>query len=268
KGLYLTAEDVEANINSDTLTGAITRVIALENTLNGTLMPIEEIKRIRAVCDKHGVYLHLDGARLWNASAATGIPMNEYGKLFDSISVCLSKGAGAPIGSIVASTKDRIRHARHVRKLMGGGWRQAGFLAKIARHCVETVVPTIPETHKLATRLSEHLQSLGVRLVLPCHTNMLFIDVAPTGLTVEDFAVELRKKNIKITATPGSTISRVVLHYQVTPEVVEQFMDTATRVVQAHGKPVASAVAMETDAKDNGNSAIESLSSAYPSGKN
>ncbi|KAI7856336.1 pyridoxal phosphate-dependent transferase [Circinella umbellata] len=269
KGLYLTAEDVEANINKDTLTGAVTRVVALENTMNGTIMPFEEIKRIRAVCDKHGLYLHLDGARLWNASAATGVSMSEYGKLFDSISVCLSKGAGAPIGSIIASTKDRIRHARHLRKLMGGGWRQAGFLAKIARHCIETAVPTMPETHKLASRLATHLKALGIRLALPCETNMLFLDFAPTGLTAEDFAVELRKKNIKITATSGSTISRVVLHYQVTAEVIEQFIDVATNVVKSHGKPVTTA--METDVKENRNttnSSIESLGAAYPSGKN
>ncbi|KAI8138486.1 pyridoxal phosphate-dependent transferase, partial [Fennellomyces sp. T-0311] len=232
-GLYLTAEDVEANISKDTLAGSPTRVISLENTLNGTILPFEEIKRIRAVADKHGLPLHLDGARLWNASQATGVPMSEYGKLFDTVSVCLSKGAGAPIGSIIASTKERIVRARHLRKLMGGGWRQAGFLAKIARHCIETAVPTMPETHKLASRLAEGLQSLGLRLVLPCQTNMLFIDTAPVGLTVEDFAVELRKKQIKIASMGGSTISRIVLHYQVTPQVVDDFLVIAAQVVQS-----------------------------------
>lgn len=205
-------------------------VVALENTLNGTLMPIEEIKRIREYCNANGLYLHLDGARLWNASAATGVSMKEYGQLFDTISVCLSKGAGAPIGSIVASTTDRIRHARHLRKLLGGGWRQAGFLALAARHCIDTVVPRLAETHQLAAKLARHLQDLGVHLALPCETNMLFIDLAPVNLTVEQLANALSEKRIKITKSAG-TVTRVVLHYQITPEAVQDFMDVAAELI-------------------------------------
>lgn len=113
-------------------------MIGLENTLNGMVMPIEEIKRIRQVADEFGLLMHLDGARLWNASAASGVPLKEYGKLFDTVSVCLSKGAGAPIGSILACNKERIRKARHLRKLMGGGWRQAGSLVCSHTHDMDT----------------------------------------------------------------------------------------------------------------------------------
>ncbi|KAI9315524.1 pyridoxal phosphate-dependent transferase, partial [Dichotomocladium elegans] len=230
-GIYLTAEEVRANVNVDELCGAITRVISLENTLNGMVMPLEEIKRIRAVADELGLLMHLDGARLWNACAATGVPMREYGKLFDTVSICLSKGAGAPIGSILASSSSRIRRSRHLRKLMGGGWRQAGMLAAAARHCIDKVVPTLPETHALAAHLAKQLQALGIRLVLPCHTNMLFIDVSPLGFTIDILAEALAKYHIKINASPGATVSRIVLHYQIPPHAIQTFIDVATTVV-------------------------------------
>lgn len=288
-GAHLTAEDVEANINTDELCGAPTKgkadvfisvlmysqtsslltVVSLENTLNGTIMPYEEIKRIRAVVDKYGIKLHLDGARLWNASAATGVSMADYGKLFDTVSVCLSKGAGAPIGSIIAGPKDLIRRTRHLRKLFGGGWRQAGCLARVARHCIDTVVPKLPETHALAARLAQHLQSLGVKLLLPCHTNMLFIDVAPMGIKVDELADALKQKNIKISAFGGSTISRVVLHYQITEQAIQDFMNAASELAekaQANGfvyqEPKSNAEKVE-----EANQAVD-LRAAYPSGKN
>lgn len=228
-------------------------------------MPIEEIKKIREYCDANGLYLHLDGARLWNASAATGIPMKEYGQLFDTVSVCLSKGAGAPIGSIVASTKDRIRHARHLRKLLGGGWRQAGFLALAARHCIDTVVPRLPETHQLAAKLAKHLQDLGVQLVLPCETNMVFIDLAPVNLTVVQLAEALREKRIKITKSAG-TITRIVLHYQITPEAVQDFIDVATDLIsksKSSADPTAVSVKQAVPEKET--TAAPNLGNAYPS---
>ncbi|ORY92241.1 pyridoxal phosphate-dependent transferase [Syncephalastrum racemosum] len=268
-GAHLTAEDVEANINADELCGAPTKVVALENTLNGTIMPYEEIKRIRAVVDKHGIKLHLDGARLWNASAATGVSMADYGKLFDTVSVCLSKGAGAPIGSIIAGPKDLIRRTRHLRKLFGGGWRQAGCLARVARHCIDTVVPKLPETHALAVRLAQHLQSLGVKLLLPCHTNMLFIDVAPMGIMVDELAAALKQKNIKISAFGGSTISRVVLHYQITEQAVQDFMDVASELAakaKANGF-VYQEPKSDAEKVEEANQAVD-LRAAYPSGKN
>ncbi|KAI7886332.1 hypothetical protein K492DRAFT_187775 [Lichtheimia hyalospora FSU 10163] len=263
-GIYLTAEDVRAAIVTDELCGAPTKVIGLENTLNGMVMPIEEIKRIRQVADEFGLLMHLDGARLWNASAASGVPLKEYGKLFDTVSVCLSKGAGAPIGSILACNKERIRKARHLRKLMGGGWRQAGSLAAAARHCIDTVVPTLPQTHALAARLVKHLQSLGINLVLPCHTNMLFIDVSTVGLTIDTLAAELIKRNIKINATPGATVSRIVLHYQIPAEVIQDFMDVATQVVKEHGKPTIK----DGIATSNNGHPVPNLAAAYPSGNN
>lgn len=203
-------------------------VIALENTLNGVIMPLEEMQRIHTLARNKDLYLHLDGARLWNASQATGIPLSEYGKLFDTVSVCVSKGVGAPIGSLVVGSRDRIRRARHVRKLLGGGWRQAGLLAAVARHCIDTIIPTMPETHRLTKRLADHLETLGMRILLPCDTNMIFLDTAP-WITVTELADALAEKNIIIGRDEG-TVTRIVLHHQIDEQAVEDFINIATRL--------------------------------------
>ncbi|KAI8356746.1 pyridoxal phosphate-dependent transferase [Choanephora cucurbitarum] len=235
KGTYMTAEEVEGRINRDFLCGAPTKVISVENTLSGTIMPIEEIRKIHDVARANDISMHLDGARLWNASQETKTPLTEYGKCFDTISICLSKGAGAPIGSILTGPKELIKRARHIRKMMGGGWRQAGMLAVVARHCINTIVPTMPETHALARKLGAHLESLGIKLLVPVETNMLFIDTTMTGLTIADFAEALKTKNIQIFSNPTTT-TRLVLHYQITPQAIEDFMQVSTDLVQAKKK--------------------------------
>ncbi|KAI8084458.1 pyridoxal phosphate-dependent transferase [Halteromyces radiatus] len=262
-GIYLTKEDVEAHISTDTLCGAPTKVISLENTLNGTIMPIHEIQRISELARSRGIKMHLDGARLFEASQATGVSMKEYGQWFDSVSVCLSKGAGAPIGSILVSNKQTIQHARHLRKLMGGGWRQAGMLAKAALHCIKTVVPTMPQTHQLTRRLADGLVDLGFKLVVPCHTNMLFIDFSP--LTTATIAVPLLEQhNIKISNTPGSSLCRIVLHYQITSDVVDRFLSLATDLAAKH-KITPSGDSAICSRSSSVVSSVTDLSSAYPS---
>ncbi|KAI9246833.1 pyridoxal phosphate-dependent transferase [Helicostylum pulchrum] len=250
KGTYMTAEEVESKVNRDTLCGAITKVVSLENTMNGTIMPIEEIRKIHNVARANGLKMHLDGARLWNASEESRTPLSEYGKCFDTISICLSKGAGAPIGSMLTGTKELITRARHIRKLMGGGWRQAGMLAVAARHCINTVVPTMRDTHALVRKLGKHLESLGMKLLLPVETNMLFIDTKPTGLIIAELADALKAKNIKIFSNNGTT-TRLVFHYQITSEAVDDFIQVATQLVQMKKKsgfvpPAPSNSAVET----------------------
>lgn len=263
KGNYMTAEEVDNKINRDTLVGALTKVVSLENTMNGTIMPIEEIRKIHDVARANNLKMHMDGARLWNASQETGTPLSEYGKYFDTISICLSKGAGAPIGSMLTGTKELITRARHIRKMMGGGWRQAGMLAVAARHCINTVVPTMRETHALARKLGNHLQSLGMRLLLPVETNMIFVDTKNTGLTVAELADGLKAKNIKILSSNGTT-TRIVFHYQITPEAVDDFMQVATDLVQMKKKsgylpppPINSTV-------ETLEQTVDTLESAYP----
>lgn len=202
-------------------------VISLENTLNGTIMPIEEIKKIHDIARANDIKMHMDGARLWNASQETDTPLSEYGKLFDTVSICLSKGVGAPIGSMLVGSKELITRARHIRKLMGGGWRQAGMLAVAARHCINTVVPTMKETHALARKLASHLETLGVQLLVPVDTNMIFIDTAPAGFNIAELSNALKAKHIKIFSSEGTT-ARIVFHYQITEEAVDLFCQVSS----------------------------------------
>lgn len=228
--------------------------------MNGTIMPIEEIRKIHDVARANDLKMHMDGARLWNASQETDTPLSEYGKCFDTVSICLSKGAGAPIGSMLTGTKELITRARHIRKLMGGGWRQAGMLAVAARHCINTVVPTMRDTHALARKLGNHLESLGMKILLPVQTNMVFIDTARTGLTIADLADALKAKNIKIFSNNGTT-TRIVFHYQITSEAVDAFMQAATDAVQMKKK--SGFVPPVTDS--NVETIKQTAESAYPS---
>lgn len=230
-GHHLTVEDVASNLITDTLCSPVTKVVALENTLNGSIMPLDEIKRIREFTLSRGLKMHLDGARLWNASAETGIPLHEYGQYFDTISVCLSKGIGAPIGSMLVGSKQNMVQARQIRKLMGGGWRQAGSLAVIAQHCIDTVVPTMKQTHQLTRRLAAGLQNLGMELSYPCETNMVFLNTAPAGITVDALAAALKQHNIIMFKDPGYE-ARIVLHYQIPEHVVETFINVASELVE------------------------------------
>ncbi|KAG1463521.1 hypothetical protein G6F56_005264 [Rhizopus delemar] len=230
KGTYMTAQEVEKQISKDTLCGAPTKVISLENTMNGVIMPLEEIQQIHQVARVNDCKMHLDGARLWNASQKTGTALSEYGRYFDTISVCLSKGVGAPIGSILVGSKELIGRARHLRKLMGGGWRQAGMLARSAYYCLQTVLPTMPQTHALTRHLADSLQELGFTILLPVETNMIFIDIAPAGITLSELAQRLLERNIKIFTGPGTT-TRIVLHYQINALAVKDFIQISTDLV-------------------------------------
>ncbi|KAG0336181.1 Threonine aldolase [Podila horticola] len=222
-GHHLTLEDIEPRLVQDVdVHYAPTRVVSLENTLNGTIMPLEEIIRIRAFTNEHNVKLHLDGARLWHASIATGISMKEYCSHFDSISLCLSKGIGAPIGSILVGSKQVIKKARHFRLLFGGGWRQAGFLAEAALWCIKTNWPSMERTHRQAKWLEQALEHVGCFITNPVDTNMIWIDTSDTGFVVEELMEELSHEGIKITGS--GTAARLVLHYQISDKVIETFI--------------------------------------------
>ncbi|KAI8065703.1 pyridoxal phosphate-dependent transferase [Gongronella butleri] len=232
-GIHVTASEIEGNLIEADLHTAPTRLVSLENTLSGMVMPLAEMQAISALARDRGLAMHLDGARLWNAHMATGVPLHEYGKCFDTMSLCLSKGVGAPIGSILVGSRDAINRARHVRKLFGGGWRQAGSLAAVAKHCIETIVPTMPETHKLTRHLADHLVDMGIDLQYPCHTNMVLIDTARAGISVQDqLAPALLAKNIKIGGM--GTKSRIVLHHQIDRQCVDTMISVFRDVLAAH----------------------------------
>ncbi|KAI3636581.1 hypothetical protein MIR68_005270 [Amoeboaphelidium protococcarum] len=184
---HLTVERIAANVLGEDVHQAKTRLVSLENTLSGSIFPFDEIQRIREYCTEHNLILHCDGARLWNASAATGISIEQYCTQFDSVSLCLSKGIGAPIGSILVGNAQLIAQARHYRKLFGGGWRQSGPLAEAA-HCAiqEVFVDRDADGHSLM--MKDHLNALwlsqnllkavpSLRIMNKVETNMVFLNV-------------------------------------------------------------------------------------------
>ncbi|ORX56762.1 hypothetical protein DM01DRAFT_1303053 [Hesseltinella vesiculosa] len=234
RGAHLTVHDIERHVIKDDLCGAMTKVIAVENTLNGTIMDVNELQSISKYAKEHGYLLHMDGARLWEASAAKNIPLSAYGSLCDTVSVCVSKGVGAPIGSLLVSDNETIRKARHLRKLMGGGWRQSGGLAAVADYCLENVLPTMKDTQKRTQRLWEGLEELGMKALLPVETNMIFIDtrgIIPMKLWANHL---LEYGNIKIDASDDRA-SRIVLHYQITDNVVDLMLDITRKLIHDAG---------------------------------
>ena len=194
---HLTLDRVRANVIHPDVHCAQTRVVALENTLNGSIFPLDHIKEIsgwvraqkmpsyNAGRDER-IIMHCDGARLWNASAETGLELKEYGRHFDSVSLCLSKGIGAPMGSVLVGPRELIEQARHFRKLFGGGWRQSGLMAKCALYAIENVflkkgesgLTPMQQSHKNAKYMAERLSRIpGVKIANKVETSMVFVDV-------------------------------------------------------------------------------------------
>ncbi|MFZ5657094.1 MAG: low-specificity L-threonine aldolase [Pseudomonadota bacterium] len=155
---------------------ARTRLVALENTWHGRVIPLDYLAAARALCDRRGLALHLDGARVYNAAVALGVPVREIARHFDSVSVCLSKGLGAPVGSVLAGSRDLIERARRWRKVCGGGMRQAGILAAGALHALDHHVARLADDHARAAALADGLRGAGFP-VSAQHTNMVFVDI-------------------------------------------------------------------------------------------
>lgn len=173
----ITAEDVKAAIQPDDIHSPVSKVVSLENTMNkggGSCYDFEEIYAIRETCHEHGLALHLDGARLFNALVATGQKAKAYGEVFDTISICLSKGLGAPIGSLLLGGHDDIKRAKRVRKVMGGAWRQAGYIAAAGHYALDHHIDRLVEDHNKAKVIGKVLETLDyVDEVYPCETNIL-----------------------------------------------------------------------------------------------
>ena len=170
---------VEAAIKPDDPHFARTRLLCLENTQAGKVLPLEYLKQARAFCDRTGLALHLDGARLFNAAVSLEVPVSEISDQFDTVSMCLSKGLGAPVGSVLCGPKELIVKARRWRKVLGGGMRQAGMLAAAGIYALQNHVERLQEDHQNARRLAEGLMQVSRIKVLGggARTNMVFVDV-------------------------------------------------------------------------------------------
>ncbi len=171
--------DIEANIKPDDAHFAKTRLLALENTWGGQILPQAYIEQATALARRKGMATHLDGARVFNAAVASGVPVGEIARPFDSISVCFSKGLGAPVGSALVGSKAFIARAHRIRKMLGGGMRQAGVLAAAALHALDHHVERLADDHAHARALAEGLQGLPGVTVQPPQTNIVFVELVP-----------------------------------------------------------------------------------------
>ncbi|ULU25133.1 low-specificity L-threonine aldolase [Dyella terrae] len=196
---------------------ARTRLLALENTWHGRVLPMDYLKAAHDFARERGLAIHLDGARVFNAAVACGVPVREIAKHFDSVSVCLSKGLGAPVGSVLVGSSALIEKARRWKKVAGGGWRQAGMLAAAAQFALDHHVDRLAEDHARAATLAASLSDVpGVKL-LGQHTNMVFVDVPADRLRELD--VHLREAGIRISIGYLPTL-RLVTHLDVDDEGV------------------------------------------------
>jgi len=191
-----------------------TTAIAVENTHNfggGTVQSIDEIAALRKGVDELGLALHLDGARIWNAHVASGVPLAEYGKYFDTISVCLSKGLGAPIGSIALSTKERIAKARVWRKRYGAGMRQVGLLAAAGHFALDNNIDRLSEDHRRAKAIAQAVGNTALVDPQLVDTNIIGIDLSSLPLSAADLATRCKEKGLWISAL-GPKYARLVTH--------------------------------------------------------
>jgi len=193
-----------------------TTAIAVENTHNfggGTVQPISEIATLKKGADQIGVALHLDGARIWNAHVASGVAFSEYGKHFDTISVCLSKGLGAPVGSLVLGSKEMIARTRVWRKRYGGGMRQIGILAAAGHFALDHNINRLAEDHARAKKIAVAIASIDSSLIDPAtvETNIVGLDLANFSFSAADFAAACKEKGLWISAL-GPKYARLVTH--------------------------------------------------------
>jgi threonine aldolase len=200
---------------------ARTKLLCLENTWHGRALPHAYLRDARALCDRRGLSLHLDGARLFNAAVADGVPAREIAQHFDSVSVCLSKGLGAPVGSVLLGSKALIEEATRWRKVAGGGMRQAGLLAAACLHALDHHVARLADDHRRAAQLADGLRALGVDVAAQ-HTNMVFIDVPADRLDAFRKHMDAAGIRMSIGYTPRI---RMVTHLDIDDDAIARTIE-------------------------------------------
>ena len=221
----LSAPQISEAIHEDNVHYPISRLVSLENTVNkggGCYYQLAEIQKIKTICEEKNMALHLDGARLFNALVETQENPLEYGKVFDSISICLSKGLGIPVGSVLLGTSEFIKKARKVRKRWGGGWRQAGYLAAAGIYALENNIDRLKEDHARAREIGKIMEGISeVEDIYPVDTNIVIFKL-DDKILVSDYVQKLNEKGIK--ASPfGKHLVRFVTHLDFTDEHLGEF---------------------------------------------
>ncbi|SHG34199.1 threonine aldolase family protein [Flagellimonas flava] len=226
----MTASQVEESINPpDFYHSPLTTLVCIENTTNkggGACWDFEALKKIKKVCDANGLQYHLDGARLWNALVAKNEDPKDYGQLFDTISVCLSKGLGCPVGSVLVGNKELIDKAVRVRKVLGGGMRQSGFLAAAGIYALDNNIARLSEDHEKAAEIGKVLSHLPyVKKVEPIETNIIIFELDEQKMSSEVFLDTLQQKQISIIGM-GQGKLRMVTHLDYTQIMHNHLLQT------------------------------------------
>ena len=224
----MSAEQVEAAINPpDFYHSPLTTLVCIENTTNkggGACWDFHELRKIKEVCVSHNLAYHLDGARIWNALVAKNETAEQYGKLFDTISICFSKGLGCPVGSVLVGSKVMMDKALRVRKILGGGMRQAGYLAAAAVYALDHNIERLAEDHQKALEIGRILENLHfIRKVEPIETNIIIFEIDEEVITEEDFVSKLAEKQISIIGM-GQGKLRIVTHMDYTDIMHDSFL--------------------------------------------
>ncbi len=214
-----------------------TTAIAVENTHNfggGTIQPLNEIAKLHNMAEGVGIKLHLDGARIWNAHIASGVALSEYAKYFDTVSVCLSKGLGAPVGSLMLSTRENIGRARVWRKRYGAGMRQVGVLAAAGHYALDTNLSLLQHDHRRAHFLAEKLHTIVPSIVDPVNveTNIVSLDLSDISLNATEFALLLRNEGVFV-STIGPNFARVVTHLDIDDAGIEYAAELMSKILQS-----------------------------------
>ena len=214
-----------------------TTAIAIENTHNfggGTVQPLSEIKFLREESKKLGLKMHLDGARIWNAHVASGISLSEYGKHFDTLSVCLSKGLGAPIGSLMLGSKELISKARPWRKRYGGGMRQVGLIAAAGDYALDNNLKLLTKDHFRAKEIAKLIEDIAPDLINSetVETNIVGLDLSRYQISAEELAIQLKQAGI-LTSALGPKYLRLVTHFDITDKDIEKIKDIIPKLLKS-----------------------------------
>jgi threonine aldolase len=234
-GASLDVEQIAAMIRPAGYPSLPTRAIAVEQTHNlggGTVIPLGTLRSLREIADKSEISLHCDGARIWHAHVAEGVPLIEYGRLFNTLSVCLSKGLGAPVGSLVVGSAERIAAARVIRKRMGGGMRQVGILAAAGDYALTHNIARLADDHARARRLAEALSEFDVVNPDQVRTNLVLLDLSRTELDAPTLVAEAAKRDVHISAMLPH-LARIIFHLDVDDQGLEQATKVLSEILRA-----------------------------------
>lgn len=228
----ISAQQVKEVIQPDNIHHPISALVSLENTVNkggGAYYQLSDIEAIKSVCEQHNIPLHLDGARIFNALVETQESPLAYGKVFDSMSVCLSKGLGAPVGSLLLGTQDFIKKAKRTRKRLGGGWRQAGYLAAAGIYALDNHIYRLKDDHKRANIIGETMMQLPeIEEIMPVDTNIVIVKLNEQILA-SDYVQKLHEKGIRASAF-GKHLVRFVTHLDFTDDHLTMFRERILKV--------------------------------------